>query len=1470
MTVQNIWPLIFLICIPLIILLYLLKQKVKDEPFSSTMLWQEIYRNLEARTPFEKFKHNILMYLQMILALLLILALMAPMLKRGGLAQENIVLVLDNSASMEYQYNEQQTRLAHSIQECRQKVDELSENAVVTLITCDSEATVVYQGTDKTTLKLRLSQIETTLEAGTLTKSAGVVNSVIANKDNVEIICYTDTDFESEELVRNNKDAALTIENMYSEGENCSLDYVNYSEKDGEVEALCKITNYGETEVCKEVNLYADGELVDIQSVTIKAQASETVYFKPQKVAKDKQIVLQAEISEKDSLLADNVQKVEVKENGEKKVLLLSEGNVFLEKALSLDENSSIYKAEDINVLKQQEDLYDLYVFDGIELDEEFDTESLPKEAAYLFLNYDKPFGEKGYITKEEVQENVFLTFCDSTVTQYVKDYCFGVTKAITYALPEWGVPFLKNDEGKVVGYTGQVEGHHIGVIGFDLHNTDLALQTEFPIFMSQLSEELFAVAESGEEIVNFPVSEESDVIPAQATTINENGVKKKTGGRAIRNWILMMCLVLLVVEWIVYTKQVHSNKKKQFLVLRGILMLVIILAMSGLSITKKQKKNETIFLVDVSDSMAGNRSEIEAYIAKTIGEMPENNLCGIVAFGRDTAVDQFLSEQKVFSAFTVNPVTTATNIEKAVQNASNMFDEGAGKHLILITDGSENEGSMSLAASTLKGKDIEFYAIQMQDDIAGNEEVYIDNLTTPNVVHIGDHYNVTVSVVSNVETQAVVSLYAGRNLKQQQEVQLNKGINQFVFEDIGEEGTIAQYKAVIEPENDTQKVNNTYVTFAEIEASPRVLLVEGKAGEAEEFEKVLSAANIQYDTVTPKGVPVTVAELNQYKAVITLDVHYDDLRKGFAKGLQAYVKDYSGGYICIGGENSYALGNYRNTELEEILPVNMDLQGEKEIPKMLMTMVIDQSGSMSENATGSKTISGLDLAKQAAMSGVEQLRATDEVAVLAFDDKFNWVIQRKNADDIIQIQDDISTIGGGGGTSIYPAFQEACLQTIKSDAKIKHIILLTDGQDEYRQYDELIELVNQQNITVSTVAVGSEADYTLLEEIAERCGGRAYYTDIDTSIPRIFAQEVYLSTNTYLINEVFYPSVVSENEMITAVLDEGCPAISGYIAATAKQNAEVVLESDEGDPILSTWQYGLGRTVAWNSDGNNEWTAEFAGWENYPMLWSNIINYVISDTALGEDNFEIVKEGNTAKITYETKDYNEQTKVMAAVTDEEGNLKEVVLDAVKPGVFETTLDMNAVNVYSVNLRNMQDEEVIKNYNTAYANQYSEEYRFCESSADFETFLKQAGGKYITMEDDVWTTTKSKVKVKQSLTIPLLIFAVIVLLIDIFVRRFAIDMVYYIQKVCNICLAWLRKWIPSKKTQKTKKAKKIKQQPSVSENGEEEVRLEQAMPKQSKKQESEKIKKAKTVKNEEQQNSTLDMNQLLKKKRERE
>lgn len=1472
MAVQNMWPLAFLVLIPVIIILYLLKQKAVDTPFSSNLLWQEIYRNLEAKTPFEKLKQNILMYLQLFLMLLLIFALMAPMLKRGGLAGENVVIVVDTSASMEYRYDDEDSRLDYSIRKAKQEIDGLSEAAVVTLISCDGEANVVYQGSDKKTLKSRLAKLEASNEAGNLNQAVNVVNSLITGMENVQVICYTDTEFDSKELIRSNKEASLVVESVYSEGENCSVDYVNYTVGDNGIEALCKITNYGKQDIVQDVSLYVDDAIADVQEASVPSGESTTIYFSPQNISLEESAVLKAELSARDDLNADNSQSVEAVSAVEKKILLLSEGNVFLEKALSLDENTKVYKSDDINVLKQTEEPFDLYVFDGIALPEEFDMAAFQK-AAVLFINYQSGFGETPFFQSEGEVTDALLHFTESEVTDYVKDYSFGITKAFTYALPEGAIPFAATEDGNTVGFLGSVNGVRCAILGFDIHNTDLALQTEFPIFMSQLTEQLLGAAGEKAQLINFPVSEESDVTPVAKTEVTGKGIAKKTGGRALRNIILVCVILLLVIEWIVYVKQVNSSKKKQFLVVRVLLLLVIILAMAGVSVSKKQKKSETIFLVDVSESMSGNVEQIEKYLQKTIQDMPEKNLCSVVAFGKDTAVDQFLSEKKIFSSFTVAPVTTATNIEKAVQNASSMFDEGVSKRLVLLTDGNENEGNMSLAAAALKGSDVELYAISMEDCIGSSKEVYIDGLDVPSVVHVGDHYNVTVSVTCNVETNAVLSIYAGRTLKGQQDIRLNKGTNQFVFEEEGVDGTIAQYKAVIEPEDDTILVNNTYSAFAQIEAKPKVLLIEGTVDEGNEFEKVLSAANIDYDKVTPKGVPTAVSELNQYKAVITLNVHYDDLREGFAGALSSYVKDFAGGYICIGGDNSYALGNYRGTVLEEILPVYMDLQGEKEVPKMAMAMVIDQSGSMCSPAEDNTSVTGLDLAKQAARSGVEQLRETDEIGILAFDDTYHWIVPMRLADNISDIQDSIASIAYGGGTSIYPAFQEAYVQMVKSDAKLKHIILLTDGQDEFRDYNDLINRVNEAGITVSTVAVGEGADKKLLEELASQCGGRYYYTDINNSIPRIFAQEVYLSTSTYLMNGEFYPTISSANDMLTGVFDKGCPALYGYIAATPKQTADVLLMSDREDPILSTWQYGLGRTVAWNSDGNNEWTAEYAGWDNYPMLWSNIIQYVISDTELGDDTLEIEKGGNTAVIRYETKEYDKDTKVTAVVTDEEGNAKDIVLDAVKPGSFEKEIEMDETGVYNVSVRKQNGEEILKNYNTAYANQYSAEYQFQDSENDLKSFVNQAGGKMITMEDTIWKNRQEAVKSRISLTIPLLVLSIFLLLFDIAIRRLSIDVMGYIRRGWQAVSGFVVRRVRVTKRSSGKKdnigemTSEGISEDSADMNGRKEM-SQSAKKKAGEKQK--KVEKKQSEKQNENQNEMLDMNALLKKKRDRE
>lgn len=424
MTVQNMWPLAFLIIIPVIVLLYLLKQKIKDQPFSSTLLWQEIYKNLEANTPFEKLKRNILMYLQIFLMLLLIFALMAPVLNKGGAVQENAVIVIDNSASMQYLYEGEDSRLDYSIKQVEREIDGLSENSNVTLIICNSEASVVYQGTDKNTVKHRLKEIEPTLEVGNLDLATNLVNSLVADLENVQIICYTDTDFGSAQWTKGNQNVALVVENVYSQGANCSVDYVSYSLNDQSsedterkattsengqisktVEVLAKVTNYGEEVVTQDVSLYANSNIVDVQEITVEPGGSETVYFNKQDMTVDGSVVIKAELSERDALMADNHQAAVVTGKTEKNVLLLSEGNVFLEKALSLDETVTVYKSDDVSVLYQtlgeNGEPFDLYVFDGISMPEDFDVSTFPVDAAFLLINQEKDFYESGYLKKD-------------------------------------------------------------------------------------------------------------------------------------------------------------------------------------------------------------------------------------------------------------------------------------------------------------------------------------------------------------------------------------------------------------------------------------------------------------------------------------------------------------------------------------------------------------------------------------------------------------------------------------------------------------------------------------------------------------------------------------------------------------------------------------------------------------------------------------------------------------------------------------------------------------------------------------------------------------------------------------------------------------------------------------------------------------------------------------------------------------
>lgn len=862
--------------------------------------------------------------------------------------------------------------------------------------------------------------------------------------------------------------------------------------------------------------------------------------------------------------------------------------------------------------------------------------------------------------------------------------------------------------------------------------------------------------------------------------------------------FILIPVLLGILIVSSRWFRMKHKFRKRAIMALNGIVIVSLILALCGVHIQKNSNVETTIFLLDASDSVASSEKEITEFVNEALKECPDNGKIGIVAFGQDTKVEQFVSNKLTFQGFQTTPVTTATNLEKAVQAAMSMFGQDTGKRLVIISDGKENEGNLSNMVYTLAGNQVDVKVRKIESEIG--KEVYVDGVQVSETVKVGDKFNVEVTVQSNVRTTARLSLYQGSNLKKQQTVELQTGKNTFVFQDTQTEEGLKTYRAVIEPADDNQILNNEYTAFTEAEQSEKILLIEGKNGQAEEFTKLLDSINVNYNRISPKAAPTALNQMMEYKVIITLDVFADDLAEGFLDNLEAYVKDYGGGYIAVGGENSYALGGYKNTSIEKVLPVSMSLEGEKQIPNMTTVYVIDHSGSMSDG----NGQSNLDLAKEASIAALENMREIDEVGVIAFDDTYSWAAPIQSLTNVDEIAGEIEGIRIGGGTSIYPAVRAAYDKIRKSNGELKHIVLLSDGEDEfpYSQYQDILDAMEEENITLSTVALGAGANNSLMERLAQEGGGRCYTSKSGNDLPRIFAQEVFLSTKSYLNNRKFTPVLKQKGKILNGVVEEGIPKLLGYIATTAKDLATVHLESDTKEPILASWQYGLGKTIAFTSDGENKWTGNYATWEKYGTMWKNMIQYVTMDEEEQGGKVEIEQSGSTAHIKYTTDTYSKDSKVNVIYTDEDGKQQTLNLEATGAGKFEKDITFPGLGLYMLNITHKEGKDMVATKNTAVAMQYSREYRYMEENEALDQFVNNVGGTVVTKPKEVFASKLDKVMASYDLTNIWLLFACVIFFFSIAYKRLQFS---FIER-------WYQKVTEKRYQSATNKKKKIEKE----------------------------------------------------------
>lgn len=840
-----------------------------------------------------------------------------------------------------------------------------------------------------------------------------------------------------------------------------------------------------------------------------------------------------------------------------------------------------------------------------------------------------------------------------------------------------------------------------------------------------------------------------------------------------LRPYALVIFPLAIIFTFVMTRFMIRMTRKKKISVLtaRILVFTFLVLALAGISIKWRIDTTTTMFVVDSSDSTSLHREEEEKFVKDALLQKPKKDKTGIITFGSDSLIDQFISKNNSFSKIETKPVGTYTNIENGLTTALSLLPQNNKKRVVLITDGEENEGSAYKIAPSLLEQNVDFKVYKIEK--TQGDEVAVDNITIPEKINLGDEFTVVANITSTVSTSAKVTLYNGREKRGEMNVELQKGSNRFVFKDTAESGGFKSYKVVVEANKDTEIKNNEYSAFTNIQDKPKILLIEDKNGEASEIEKMLTASKMDYKKINAAAAPRNIDELNQYKTIITCNVHVESLNKGFLNALEPYVKDFAGGFIATGGDEGFILGEYLNTPLEKVLPVYMDMRGKKAIPEMGLVLVIDHSGSMSG---GNQNVKKIDLAKDAALKAADTLRDVDELGVIAFDDQVTWAVSRQKASNKTEIKKKIGAIGIGGGTTILPSLEEAYKSLKESKTKIKHVILLTDGQAEQSGYDPLIEKMKKEKITVSTVAVGKDADTKLLQSIAKKAGGRYYYTDENTNIPRIFAKEIFMAANVYLNEREFTPRVVSNHQILNGVLVDGkLPNLFGYVASSPKETARVILQSDEEDPILSVWQYGLGKAVAWISDMNGKWSKNYVTWDKNLKLWQNIINYTVENYGDESGHVDVKNSGSKGEIKLTTKNAGEDLKVNAVVMAPDSTSKEVKLNPTAPGEYTGSFDMKQTGVYMVSVRQNKGEQVLAALNSAVALQYSPEYKISTQNSSLDKMLTEMGVSYIKSPSEVFSGDLKAVISKTQLTPYFLSLALLLFFIDIVQRKLNIS-----------------------------------------------------------------------------------------------
>jgi Ca-activated chloride channel family protein len=837
--------------------------------------------------------------------------------------------------------------------------------------------------------------------------------------------------------------------------------------------------------------------------------------------------------------------------------------------------------------------------------------------------------------------------------------------------------------------------------------------------------------------------------------------------------YLLLALPALAWIFWLAWKTDVQIAPWRRWtaLGLRTIVCLALVLAIAGLQWLLPVEGMNVFFVLDRSDSVpSAQQDAAKALVNKMADQKKKDDKAGVIIFGTEASIDRMPNEAISLEKVEAVVDSQRSDLASAVRLATAAFAETGQKRIVLMSDGNENIGDVmgAVAQAKSQGASVDVVAL----GASRGSDVFVQKVQVPTKLKKGQPFEAKIFIQADEAQEATVRLFRNDVPLGEQKVKLEAGKNLFSFPQTLPDQGFYNYDVRVDAPGDLLPQNNRAMSFASVKGDPRVLMISGELGLDDTLAAALRASKLDVKVTGVTGLPTSLAEMDSYDTIFLCNVSAGDLGRDTMSLIESAVRDFGVGLVCIGGENAFAAGGYRNTPLETTLPVSMELDSKKVLPPGAVVLVMH----------GMEFANGNQVARDCAQGVLNALGPDDEMGVILWDGTEQWVHNLKKVGNKKEAGRAIAGMNQGDLGSFQGVLEESHKALKASKASLKHIIVFSDG-DPAKPSPELMQQIVDDRITVSTVLIAGHVGPETMIEIAERGRGRFHNVTSPAMLPQIFIKETAVILKSAIYEEPFKPQVKAASELTRGIAAADYPQLLGYVATSVKPRAETPLFTEKGDPLLAHWQYGLGRAVAFTSDARAKWAKNWLGWERYKQFWSQIAQWSLRRLENADFSSEVVIDKGEGVINVEALDekgnYRNFLNLQATVVSPKGERHVVRVEQTGPGHYEAKFPTKEVGGYLVNLMQMENGEAVAGQVVGASVNFSPEFAAADPNFNLLKRIAEAGSGRVldplkVMENPF---THDRVKTKRPLDLWewLVRLAIILFVIDVGVRRIDLE-----------------------------------------------------------------------------------------------